>query len=211
MPPPPTDREEGARNTSSSALAPAGAPSPAGPWVLAAHLYGGPTGKSARLGVPSPSQCSREPAGAVRLVPPLGLIIYVSASGPPRTWQGLPAVFGNTLCPAPSGPPLRPSAPPRRDARGVRGGPPVPAPRALPRTCPLQPRARRPGLGPTARNREVRKDAVAHFKTKARLLALGAAYARPVSDPRSERSRQPTSTQRKRSGLKRKRNRPAVV
>lgn len=55
MPPPPTDTEEGARNTSSSELAPAGAPSPAGPWVLAAHLYGGPTGKSG-CPVPKPVQ-----------------------------------------------------------------------------------------------------------------------------------------------------------
>lgn len=94
-------------------------------WILAAHLYEGPTGRSARLGFLSPSLpaaalCgpgSGEPAGAVRLVPPLGLIIYVSASGPPRTWQGLPAVFGNTLCRAPAGPALLPAA----GARPVRG------------------------------------------------------------------------------------------
>lgn len=32
------------------------------------------------------------------LAPPLGLIIYVSASGWLGTWQGLPAVIGNILC-----------------------------------------------------------------------------------------------------------------
>lgn len=133
-------------------------------WILAAHLLDVPTGRSARPGFPVPTppgrrtvrrwQCRWEPAGAVRLVPPLGLIIYVSASGPPRTWQGLPAVFGNTLCRAPAGPALLPAAgaarPGRsRSPRGLgRWGPQVPAPpgsatspHALPRICPLCPRA----------------------------------------------------------------------
>lgn len=39
-----------------------------------------------------------EPTGAVLLAPPLGLIIYVSASGAPGTWQGLRAVIRNILC-----------------------------------------------------------------------------------------------------------------
>lgn len=133
-----------------------------------------------------PWQCSWEPAGAVRLVPPLGLIIYVSASGPRRTWQGLPAVFGNTLCRAPAGPALLPAAgAARQDARAVfgvwvagaprfpypaRSHEPPSAPTHLSSVSPSPGRAvllaHELGLGHTARNLEVQKDAVAHFKTK---------------------------------------------
>lgn len=121
-----------------------------------------------------------EPAGAVLLAPPLGLIIYVSASGALGTWQGLRAVIGNILCLALAGLAfLPPTGAIERGslARTVGLGSlnPGTCPRCaateLPRSCPgclraLRLPAGRPNESHTARNQDVRKDAVAHFKTK---------------------------------------------
>lgn len=99
---------------------------------------------------------SSEPAGALRLVPPLGLIIYISASSLPRTWQALPRCSG-TLCaqrpparlsslpPAPPGPdaPRNPPGLGRWTPGTTAGIPPPPPPHALvfgspePRLCSL--------------------------------------------------------------------------
>lgn len=97
-----------------------------------------------------------------------------------------PAVFGNTLCREPARPALllpAGAAWPGRPAQSAGFGfldPRYPTRRAAtepPSTCPRFPRARavqpapraragRPNVGCTARNREIQKDAVAHFKTK---------------------------------------------
>ena len=125
----------------------------------------------------SPSQAF-ETRGARRAPgPALGLIIYVSASGPRRTWQA-PARCSGTLCAerAPARlPPRRPGCPAQVWVHGPPGTAPGAHPRS-PRALVLgvpraqvvlksapRPLAGRPNVGYPARHREVQKDAVAPF------------------------------------------------
>lgn len=201
MPPPPTDKGEGARNTSSSDGAPAGAL-----WdsKSSSSLPGSLRRISAR--VPQVdrrvwdfcAQASPPPHCAALAVqlgagwgsapgPALGPHYLRFRVRPAENLAGPPRGVREHFVPSarrPSPPPCRRrrSAGRSRSLQGLgRWGPQVPVPGAQPRApkrsyalvlCIPEPRPRSPllahelGLGHTARNLEVQKDAVAHFKTK---------------------------------------------